>query len=99
MRGSRTGPTVSFRLPLSADVLYLFSRGSLSYGFVTFTTASGLSDEVQVDISATYKSVELLDRVNLCLFERVPGQTGVGILVRRRIADCVSLRMLSYMPI
>ncbi|KAI0827699.1 hypothetical protein BC628DRAFT_1338239 [Trametes gibbosa] len=87
LRGSHIGPTVTFQLPLSADVLYIFSRGSLSYGSVTFTTASGSGDEVQVDISSTYESVELLNKVNLCLFERVPGQKGVGILTPEDVAN------------
>lgn len=78
------GKTVSFRLPLSADVLYIFGRGSLSQGTVTLTSTKSSSlprDTVEINITPTYESARQLGLVNLCHLERAPGEVGIGILV------------------
>ncbi|KAI0629695.1 hypothetical protein C8Q77DRAFT_1161262 [Trametes polyzona] len=80
VRGSKGA---SFRLPLSADVLYIFGRGVLSQGSITISSTEDRSipqDQVQVDIVVVYHSVRSLDLVNFCLLERSPGQKGLGIL-------------------
>ncbi|CDO72585.1 hypothetical protein BN946_scf184985.g4 [Trametes cinnabarina] len=84
---SRAESVVSFDLPLYADVLYIFGRGALSRGTITFMPMegerprSGFPDRVvKVDITTTYQAKFALDAVNFCLLERLAGQHGIGIL-------------------
>ncbi|KAI9061423.1 hypothetical protein FKP32DRAFT_1575910 [Trametes sanguinea] len=84
---SRAESVVSFELPMSADVLYIFGRGALSRGSINFIPVegepptSGVVDEmIKVDITTTYEAKFALDAVNFCLLERLPGQHGIGIL-------------------
>ncbi|PCH35697.1 hypothetical protein WOLCODRAFT_166424 [Wolfiporia cocos MD-104 SS10] len=73
----------SFDLPLSADVLYMFSRGRLSKGNVLFDQSSGLSKDQQnihVDVDIQYNSTAQLDATSVCIFEREKGQIGIGFL-------------------
>ncbi|KAI0644956.1 hypothetical protein C8Q79DRAFT_1119747 [Trametes meyenii] len=79
---------VSYHLPLSADILYLFSRGGLKRGTVTFSAAEGGSiprDTVQVDITFTPQVAPSLDMVNFCMLERAPGESGIGIFSPSKI--------------
>ncbi|CDO72586.1 hypothetical protein BN946_scf184985.g5 [Trametes cinnabarina] len=78
---------ISFELPMSADALYIFGRGALSRGSINFMpdegerpTSGSRQDKVKVDIRTTYEARFALESVNLCLFERTPGQHGIGIL-------------------
>ncbi|KAL1945330.1 hypothetical protein VTO73DRAFT_2181 [Trametes versicolor] len=83
------GRTASFQLPLSADLLYIFGRGALSRGSITFTTSTNHSlprNKVQVDITPTYESAALLSMVNFCHLERAPGEIGVGILTPKHVS-------------
>ncbi|CCM02999.1 uncharacterized protein FIBRA_05114 [Fibroporia radiculosa] len=74
--------TASFELPLSADVLYLFARGSLSSGSVTYVQDTDWENNgtVRVDVAAKYGTRAVLDRVSVCQLERQEGHSGIGIL-------------------
>ncbi|KAI0764409.1 hypothetical protein BD413DRAFT_606343 [Trametes elegans] len=81
---AHTTPNISFHLPLSADALYIFGRGSLSSGSITFSPTDDHSvphDQVQVDIDSTHGNRAALDLVNICVLQRAHGEMGIGILV------------------
>ncbi|OJT13802.1 hypothetical protein TRAPUB_9649 [Trametes pubescens] len=87
--GGHIGQTASFQLPLSADLLYIFGRGALSRGSITFTATTSHSiprNKAQVNITPIYESSALLSMVNFCHFERVPGEIGVGILTPKHVS-------------
>ncbi|PCH35698.1 hypothetical protein WOLCODRAFT_80761 [Wolfiporia cocos MD-104 SS10] len=77
---NNSGPRASFELPLSADILYMFSRGALSNGEVTFIQSADWTERhaIQVDITIHYTHREQLDGTSVCLLEREAGQTGIG---------------------
>lgn len=76
-------PKTSFELPLSADVLYLFSRGALSKGHISFIEDADWTqtDTVKVDVAIEYASRETLAVASACLLERKEGHKGIGLLV------------------
>lgn len=76
-------PSKSFELPLSSDVLYLFSRGRLSQGNVHIVHDADWRNpsSVKVDVSLHHASTEILDRISVCQLERQEGHSGVGIFV------------------
>lgn len=74
--------TATFELPLSADTLYLFSRGALGKGIVSYQVDPTLANDiVKVTIIVTHRSSETAGVVTLCSMERVPGERGIGIFV------------------
>ncbi|KAI0740760.1 hypothetical protein C8Q76DRAFT_708943 [Earliella scabrosa] len=73
----------SFNLPVSADALYIFSRGNFARGSVTLMPAHDSSipeDTVRVDIVPSSSSEAALGLANICVLERARGQQGIGIL-------------------
>ncbi|KAI0352042.1 hypothetical protein OH77DRAFT_1429077 [Trametes cingulata] len=88
---------ISIQLPLSADVLYIFAKGSLSHGVVTFTSTDDPAlphDRVGVDIAFIYTSKAALDKSEVCLFERAPGEKGIGILTPEGVPSKKTLKTL-----
>ncbi|OSX61721.1 hypothetical protein POSPLADRAFT_1047004 [Postia placenta MAD-698-R-SB12] len=79
-------PSKSFELPLSSDVLYLFSRGRLSQGNVHIVHDADWRNpsSVKVDVSLHHASTEILDRISVCQLERQEGHSGVGIFTPLR---------------
>ncbi|KAI0669399.1 hypothetical protein C8Q78DRAFT_977130 [Trametes maxima] len=93
---------VSYHLPLSADILYLFGRGGLKRGSVTFSPAEGGSirrDTVQVDIAFTPQSAPSLDMVNFCMLERAPGESGIGIFSPSKIFSDLEFTVNVQFPV
>ncbi|KAI8978246.1 hypothetical protein BD414DRAFT_495016 [Trametes punicea] len=95
---------LSFDLPLSADALYIFSRGALSRGsisFVPMVNPLGPHDRLKVDITITYGEKAALDKVNICLLERYPWQKGIGILTpsAERYLDILSFNIAVRFPV
>ncbi|KAI0944062.1 hypothetical protein AcV7_001982 [Taiwanofungus camphoratus] len=82
-------PKTSFELPLSADVLYLFSRGALSKGHISFIEDADWTqtDTVKVDVAIEYASRETLAVASACLLERKEGHKGIGLLTPERWLD------------
>jgi hypothetical protein len=74
---------ITFELPLSADVLYLFSRGSGVSGTVALlpNDSAVRRDKMQVDVVANYESFDAFKRTTICSLQRKPGEHGVGIFV------------------
>ena len=75
----------SLHLPLSADALYIFGRGSLSHGSIAFVPSEDPSipeGQVRVNIVPRFQSSTALALTNICLLERAKGQQGIAILVR-----------------
>lgn len=76
---------VSFELPLSTSVLYVFARGDLGRGSLTLLSTNDPSvpeGSIIVDIIPQFASRLALEKPNICLLERAPGEKSVGILVR-----------------
>lgn len=84
--------SLSFSLPVSADVLYFLSRGSLAYGSVKIDLLEEGGDDVAVDVTISYWSDAALERATVCELEREgTNHHGIGIFVRRLIATLVQL--------
>ncbi|OSC98439.1 hypothetical protein PYCCODRAFT_1375274 [Trametes coccinea BRFM310] len=105
-RNSRAESVVSFELPISADALYIFGRGALSRGSINFMPVEGdpptsgvVDEKVKVDITTTYEARFALDAVNFCLLERLPGQHGIGILVRHHDLDLLDFKIDVRFPL
>ncbi|TCD69407.1 hypothetical protein EIP91_007754 [Steccherinum ochraceum] len=73
-------PMVSFKLPLSSDALYLFSRGSLATGNVMFQQDESLAanDTMVVDVIVSHRTSETAGLVSICQLERKSGERGIG---------------------
>ena len=70
--------------PVSADALYIFSRGNFARGSVTVIPtldSSTSEDYVRVDITPSSSSRAALGLANICVLERARGEKGIGILV------------------
>ncbi|KAI0366755.1 hypothetical protein BV20DRAFT_971491 [Pilatotrama ljubarskyi] len=96
-RNAHAETAISIQLPLSADVLYIFSRGALSRGVISFTTTEDRSlpqDRVSVDMAFSYTSNWALEKTEVCLFKRAPGEKGVGILTPETALSKSSLKTL-----
>ena len=83
----------SFELPLTSDVLYMVSNGSLSHGAVTID-ANGDPDAEVVTVSVGYMHYhrKLLELADVCLLRRASGEIGVGIFVSSLICSCCPCR-------
>ncbi|PCH35696.1 hypothetical protein WOLCODRAFT_20113 [Wolfiporia cocos MD-104 SS10] len=93
-----SGARASFELPLSADVLYMFSRGTLSKGDVVFIQSQEWTERqqtVHVDVDIQYNTMSQLDATSVCLFERTQGQFGIGFLFPASV-DWEPLRVKSF---
>ncbi|CAL1711753.1 unnamed protein product [Somion occarium] len=77
----------SFGLPLSADALYLFTRGSLSAGTITVMSDRNLNNksDMIVDIVASPFDSTHLNILTICSLEKGPGQRGIGIFTPQRL--------------
>ncbi len=74
----------SLLLPLTAKTLYIFGRGSLAHGDITFTPSYDRTipeDSIRVNIIPRYHSEIALMATNICLLERAKGEKGIAILV------------------
>ena len=74
----------SLLLPLSAKALYIFGRGELTHGDITFspTYDPTIPDgNIRVDIIPHYHDELTLMATNICLLERAKGEKGIAILV------------------
>lgn len=85
--GPNEGSVWSFDLPLSADVLYMFSRGASSRGSFTVTTSPQRSrgDNARVVVSVKNAQGVSFETVTVCNMERKPGHSGIGVFVRGRL--------------
>lgn len=74
---------ITFDLPLSADVLYVFARGSRSSGqFQLMADDSSVPQgTMRIEIQAQYGSQDSFKRTTVCEMERATGEKGVGIFV------------------
>lgn len=73
----------SLELPVSSDLLYFISRGSLSVGTIDFLESEEPdSDSVKVDVTFLYQTPKALEHAKVCQLERESGKNGVGIFVR-----------------
>lgn len=71
-----------YTLPLDSDSLFFLSRGNLSAGQFTLKTDSELKgDQVQVTISARYRSEQDRDLVKVCEVNRTGEGHGLGVFV------------------
>lgn len=74
----------TFEIPLSADNIFLISRGRFSGGFVQVITSSDQAkDSVTFDVVAKYRREEERDLARACLTSRADNQQGVGVFVSR----------------
>lgn len=103
--GSTVSPpysaSTSFNLPVSANLLFFFSNGSLAHGSVKVEAARDDGDEVKVDVVVSYWTQTALDRANVCVLERGHGQHGIGIIVSSSSPLCshsVHLRAARQTP-
>ncbi|KJA17296.1 hypothetical protein HYPSUDRAFT_70850 [Hypholoma sublateritium FD-334 SS-4] len=70
----------SFDLPLSADNLFMLSRGWLSGGSVSLVTSpEQAKDTVTVNVVASYRQEYVRSLAKACLVSRAGNQQGVGI--------------------
>lgn len=78
-------PRTAFEVPISANVINMFSRGSLATGAITFKShgaESGWSqDKIGVEVLAGAGNHNALDLTSVCLLERSPGEYRIGFLV------------------
>ncbi|TFK83682.1 hypothetical protein K466DRAFT_665654 [Polyporus arcularius HHB13444] len=73
----------SLLLPLTAKTLYIFGRGELAHGDITFTPSYDRTipeDSIRVNIIPRYHSEIALMATNICLLERAKGEKGIAIL-------------------
>lgn len=76
-------PSVGFDLPSSADLLYLFSRGVLSKGFITVHESSDPGQrDVKVEVAVRSSDAAAFNLITVCRLEREEGHSGIGIFVR-----------------
>ncbi|OBZ69749.1 hypothetical protein A0H81_10118 [Grifola frondosa] len=75
-------PSISLNLPLSADVLYLFSRGALSQGEVIILQGppNANPNMIKVEVNVEYATIEAMQSATVCVLERSPGEKGIGLL-------------------
>ena len=73
----------SLALPVSSDLLYLVSSGSLSHGHVEISADGESDSDVTVDVIFLYHNEDVLDDAKVCYLERRQGEKGVGIFVSR----------------
>ena len=79
----------SVELPLSSDLLYLVSSGSLSHGHVEITADEDSNKDVAtVEVIFLYHREEILEDAKVCYLERRHGEAGVGIFVSLRRSSC-----------
>jgi len=71
--------TTEFELPLDSDVLYLLARGDLAYGSVEVVDWVEGTNQVKVEVAASFHSQDALDRANVCAISRMEREHGVGI--------------------
>ncbi|KAF6747333.1 hypothetical protein DFP72DRAFT_919955 [Ephemerocybe angulata] len=93
--------TTSFELPLSADSLYLLSRGAYSGGSVdVVTSANQKQGSVTVVVTVKYFHEEMRDAVMVCRVERRKGDSGVGIFTPSYMwrGDAVYVETLIVLP-
>ncbi|KAF9476877.1 hypothetical protein BDN70DRAFT_147824 [Pholiota conissans] len=78
--GYLSSATATFDIDLSADNIYLLSRGCFSSGTVNVTTSSEQPKETAtIDVVAEYRGEGMLDLARVCLTSRLQNQKGVGI--------------------
>ncbi|OCH93531.1 hypothetical protein OBBRIDRAFT_749519 [Obba rivulosa] len=78
----------SFELPLSSDLLYLISNGTLSLGTLRISDRGSVgSDSALVDISMTYHFDYELEHTTVCLLNPEQGQYGVGFFNPGKLPD------------
>lgn len=71
----------SLELPVSSDLLYFLSRGSLSNGVIEILDGASGTDKVEVKVDLIYHDDFVLDVSKVCLLQPEEGQNGVGIFV------------------
>ncbi|KAI6113538.1 hypothetical protein EV401DRAFT_2268591 [Pisolithus croceorrhizus] len=74
------GAGTSFSLPVNANSVYLFSRGTNQLGNLKIIQSNKESDVVDVDIRVAYESKDFLDPATVCLTGGEENQYGVSIL-------------------
>jgi hypothetical protein len=75
--------TKTFKLPVNADLLYLLTHGSRSYGALDVRASEDPSQEdVLFQVDATYNHQKLIEHSKVCLLRRSDGERGLGIFVR-----------------
>lgn len=72
---------MNFSIPISADKLYFFNKGPLTYGSITFDTSPEPSSEIFVDVTVHDTTQPAIQQSKVCLFNTL-GEWGVGIWVR-----------------
>lgn len=75
----RYAARTSVKLPVSSDLLYFISRGSLSHGAVRIIDDGEDSSDVNVSVTFVYDAEFLLDRAKVCLLQQEHDKNGVGI--------------------
>ncbi|KAI0708837.1 hypothetical protein C8T65DRAFT_649625 [Cerioporus squamosus] len=73
----------SLLLPLTAKTLYIFGRGELTHGDITFLPTHDLTipdGNIRVDIIPHHHNEITLMATNICLLERAKGEKGIAIL-------------------
>lgn len=73
----------SFSLPVSSDLLFLLSRGTLGGGSVTFklTDHDGPVDKIEIEVVVGYFTHAALSRASVCHLKRDEGGQGLGFFV------------------
>lgn len=80
--------STSFDIPVSADNIFLLSRGWLSAGLVEIKTSADQSKEtVTFDIVAEYHREYIRNLAKACVASREGNQHGVGIFVSQRFEN------------
>lgn len=74
--------SLSFELPWTSDVIYLYGRGMRSAGSVYVIQDESISDAIHVDVVAAHPTPAYLQYLAVCSMESQPGERGVGIFVR-----------------
>ncbi|KAI0338860.1 hypothetical protein BDW22DRAFT_1337119 [Trametopsis cervina] len=78
--GYRHVAQTNVNLPISSDLLYFFSRGSLSHGVIRFVDSGAEnSDVASVDVRFLYNEQNLIDFAKVCHLQKDDSKNGVGI--------------------
>ncbi|OCH93527.1 hypothetical protein OBBRIDRAFT_885503 [Obba rivulosa] len=79
--GPSETPTWAFDLPLSADMLYIFSRGSLSRGSLNVIQSPKWLRRDAAGVEVTIQNVQKssFEVITVCKLERESGHSGIGV--------------------
>jgi hypothetical protein len=81
----RQAARASVDLPISSDLLYFLSRGSMANGIIIFDDKNDDSDDVNVTVTFLYHDDYFLEQAKVCLLQPKESHNGLGIFVSRPV--------------